>query len=137
MEDATSEFKNDPGVQIVLGDSALDLSSILDNLFLPATFWLDAEYYPYDLAALYYSYGVTSQITPLLYELDQIKSNSIKTHTIMINNIFTLCNTFSDFYTITDIENAIYAINANYKIEYVTGGEYQDLPNNVLVAYVP
>lgn len=127
-------FKNNPNISIILGDSALELTSILQKLNLPATFWLSANYGNTTKATAVYNSGLTSQIEPLIQELDQIKTNSIKTHTILISRIDWLLEEYSSEFTLTDIENAIYAINSNYVIEYdnAFGGI-----DNVLVAHIP
>lgn len=130
-------FASNPNVNILKGDTGVDLDDILTNINLPATIWLDAEFPSYSSSKFYYDKGITAQISPLLNELNQIKDHYIKTHTILINNIYIVCEMFSSIYTLTDIENAIYAINDNYIIEYVNGGNDSNRPKNVLYAYIP
>ena len=72
-------FKAYPNVHLIQGDSRYVLKDIISKIDVPITFWLDAHR----------SGGLTvgELIPPLLEELEQIKVHSIKTHTIMIDDL--------------------------------------------------
>lgn len=129
VENARVRYRSNPNIRIVHGDSAYILGKLISSLNKPITFWLDAHNYPPDL------YG--GKNTPILEELNQIKSHPIKTHTIIIDDMH-CCNTASfDFITKEQIIKKIIEINPDYIIEYVSGGDSGEHPNNVLVARLP
>ena len=66
-------FKDNPGVRIIQGDSAIMLERLLKIINKPVTFWLDGH--------------VGADSTPLLKELEIIKNHTIKTHTILIDDL--------------------------------------------------
>lgn len=104
----TLKFKNNPKVELILGDSGLILKNILENIKDPITFWLDGHF----------SGGNTSMgesETPIIKELQQIPIGS--SNIILIDDI--------DFINSFDIsrdylENMIQNIN-NYTISYTNG----------------
>ena len=66
-------FKDRPEVHLILGDSGRILKALISIIDEPITFWLDAH--------------VGSESTPLIAELESIKSHVIKTHTIIIDDL--------------------------------------------------
>ena len=59
-------------IHLLLGDSPLVLSEILNNINESVTFWLDAH--------------IGGAVSPLLAELEVIRRHPIKTHTILIDD---------------------------------------------------
>ena len=135
VHSATERFIENVNVSIFKGDSAVDFTSMISNVNLPATFWLDACM-SLPGSKRWYNEGWQASINPILDMLDQINAHPINTHTIMINNINWLVNTFSAYFSITDIIAKLEAINPNYIIEYVDGGDSEPRSNNVLVAHL-
>lgn len=120
-----AKFASYHNVHIWEGDSGKVLWDVIKDIDQPITFWLDGHNSDPDPSI--------KKNTPLMEELEQIKMHSIKTHTILIDDIH-CCNTvLFDFLSKKEIINKILEINPKYKITYVNGG----LRNNVLVAYVP
>ena len=71
--------RNQANVELVLGDSALELLRIVDTLEGPALFWLDAHY----------SGGGTSlgnALTPVVAELQIILSSTNAEHVVTIDD---------------------------------------------------
>ena len=101
-------FHSQPSVHLVLGDSAEMLSSILQQINSAATFWLDGHY----SCGCEDTKGKTN--TPLLEELEAIKKHSIKTHTILIDDVRCLRTSQLDFITVSIICKKILEINPKY-----------------------
>ena len=72
------EFRHDKSVRIILGDSGKELSRLLDEVNLPAIFWLDAHY----------SGGSTlgEGYVPIYGELDAIARLAYEKHAILIDD---------------------------------------------------
>ncbi len=119
-------FKYIPWVYTYLGDSIEQLPSILSKLTQPATIWLDAHYSGGDTA-------FKNVITPLLQEIDIIKSHHIKTHTIIIDDLreWRLDYPAIRFGT-QEIKDKIMEINPSYVFSLHDGY----VPQDVLVAEV-
>jgi len=118
-------FKNNPNVHLYLGDSSIVLKEILKNIKKPATFWLDGHYSWNGTAR-----GDTN--TPILKELAIIGDHSIKTHTILIDDVREFGTVEFDFIELDDILKALEKINPNYLISYENGY----IANDVLVAEI-
>ncbi len=118
-------FASNPGVHLKLGDSAKMLDKVLSEIDAPATFWLDGHY----------SSGITARgdsNTPILKELEAIAKHSIKTHTILIDDI-RCCGTIDfDFVKRDEIIRAILLINPAYQIHF----EDSYCANDILVAKI-
>jgi hypothetical protein len=73
------EFRNEPSIRIILGDSAIELSRLLFELNKPTVFWLDAHY----------SGGQTlgSNSVPIYAELDAIIKLAHPHHAILIDDV--------------------------------------------------
>lgn len=124
---AQNRFRKNRNVHILHGDSKCILWGVIKDLNKPITFWLDAHIFPP-------MKGI--QNCPLLEELDQIKKHPIKTHTIIIDDQSCCGQHAFDYLTQQDLINKIKEINSNYKITFLPGGNDDEVPNNVLVAYV-
>lgn len=114
-------FNNDK-VLLLLGDSAEVLPKLLKGINESVTFWLDG----------YYSGGETAmgkQNTPLLQELDVIKNHSIKTHTILIDDLRGWYKDTHGFDTL-DLMRKILEINPDYVFTLEDGF----IPGDILVA---
>jgi hypothetical protein len=98
-EHCMKRFEKNDNVSLYLGTSLDCIPKMLKVINDKSCFWLDAH----DEGG-----GV-----PTFEELELIKNHSIKNHTIIIDDIPTY---FSD--KIDALENLIFSINKNYKIEY-------------------
>jgi hypothetical protein len=124
-------FKNIPkyfsDIQLCKANSKYELYNIIKNLPSEITFWLDSHWS-----------GVADigcdpeTICPILFELDQIKEHSIKTHTIMIDDIRLMDGCHFPV-TLDQIISKIYEINPKYTIKFYDDNESK---NDILVAYV-
>lgn len=125
-EISTKRFHNNTYVDIRKGDSSVVLFSVIKNINVPITFWLDGHF----------SGGGTAKGTyscPILQELDQIKEHHIKNHTILIDDARLFGTVAFDYISKEMIEEKIKEINPLYVIEYMDC----EIPQDVLVAYVP
>jgi hypothetical protein len=98
-EHCMKRFEKNDNISLYLGTSLDCIPKMLKVINDKSCFWLDAH----DEGG-----GV-----PTFEELELIKNHSIKNHTIIIDDIPTY---FSD--KIDALENLIFSINKNYKIEY-------------------
>jgi len=143
VERCRTRFQQNPSVEIYRANSKYDLFGIIQYIDQPITFWLDSHWSGTP------NVGIDTEcICPILYELDQIGQHSIRTHTIMIDDIrlmngdsgrfssmFSRSATQSSFpVTLNQIVTKIYEINPDYKLKF-----YDDhtATNDVLVAYIP
>lgn len=125
-EHCCKRFEDNPQVHLFLGDSSKTLGSILELINEPVTFWLDGHY----------SWGDTAKgesNTPILEELKIISEHSIKTHTVLIDDVRQFGEMEFDYITHENIVDALLKINSEYVLYYEDG--YQK--NDVLVAEVP
>lgn len=118
-------FAGNPHVHLYLGDSSIVLKTILDEIYEPATFWLDGHYSSGDTAK-----GQLN--SPILHELSIIKNHHIKTHTILIDDVRMFGTNDFDGVTEIIITQALLSINPEYNLYYQDG--YQ--ANDVLVAEI-
>jgi len=130
---AREKFRGQP-VTIYEGDSAVVLGDAVADVKEPVVFWLDAHF----------SGGNTAQgqsLTPLISELKQLEQHSIKTHTILIDDIRLVGtvgeNHFPDLSVDLLIE-ALRRINPNYKFTFENGVLHDGtvLHDDVLVAWL-
>jgi hypothetical protein len=76
---AKKRFKAEQHIELICGDSGLELMNIMNKIDQPALFWLDGHY----------SAGVTAKgekDTPIYEELNQILSSKDKGHVIIIDD---------------------------------------------------
>jgi len=125
-------FENNPNIFIYKGNSKYDLYDKIKDIDSKITFWLDSHWSGTPDVGCD---PVT--ICPVLEELEQIKQHSIKTHTIMIDDIRLMNNSDNKYegfpVKIDQILTKLYEINPNYQIKY-----FDDYcaKNDVLVAYI-
>jgi hypothetical protein len=76
---AAERFAGDPGIELLLGDSARLLPRVLEQLGEPALFWLDGHFM-----------GGTSargdQDSPVRAELDALLSHPVRRHVVLIDD---------------------------------------------------
>lgn len=125
---ARQRFGNSKNVFIWHGDSAIDLYNVIKDLDKPITFWLDGH-----CGDLRTDGGKN---TPLIEELEQIKRHSIKTHTILIDDMHCCETILFDFLTQDQIKEKIKEINPNYNISFIDGGDDAEYKNNIMVAQI-
>lgn len=79
FEKAKQRFDGDHIVEIIHGDSGVELDKLLDRIDQPALFWLDGHY----------SAGVTARShkdTPIFEELTHIYNHRISDHVVIIDD---------------------------------------------------
>lgn len=111
----TERFRNNKAVTVIKGDSGLDLYDAIKDIDSPITFWLDGHHSCGDTA-------LGSAWSPLMLELNLIGKHHIKSHTIMIDDMF--CwekdNPVIGF-GIKEIQEKLLSINPDYIFEYQAG----------------
>jgi hypothetical protein len=126
-EQSSSRFLNNENVQILEGDTFDHFKTIIrDNKKARMTFWLDGH-------ASGPLAGGKAGGCPLLEELNDIKSSSIKTHTIFIDDRRLFGSAEWSFVKEQQVTDLINQINPEYKIEYLDGS----FPNDIICAYIP
>lgn len=117
-------FSKKPQVKLFLGDSAKILYKSIKKIDESITFWLDGHY----------CVGtVKDDEQPLiLQELEQIKKHSVKTHTILIDDVRLFGTEYFDFVTLDEIAEKILEINPDYEFFLIDGS----VKNDILVARV-
>lgn len=121
------KYRDCSKIKLHKGNSKYDLHTIIQSIHTPITFWLDSHWSNVEHV------GCDAEtFCPILFELDQIKQHSIKTHTIMIDDIRLMDNIHFNV-TLPEIKQKIYEINPNYTIVF-----YDDYcsTNDILVAYI-
>jgi hypothetical protein len=123
---ATNRFSANPNVLVVQGDSYKVLPEILKNIDKPVTFWLDGHHSCGDTA-------LGDFWAPLMQELDAIQSHSIKTHTILIDDMrcWQEPSEVHGFYK-EDIFRKLSEMNPDYKLTFEDGHQ----ENDILVAHI-
>jgi len=119
-------FVNRPEVQLLFGDTEVLMPQILEHLEEPATFWLDGHHSCDDTA-------LGKHWAPLMQELSAIAKHSIRTHTILIDDMrcWQEPNPVHGFWK-EDIFRILKEINPNYRLVYHDGA----YPNDVLACVV-
>ncbi len=119
------QYEGMTGINIIHGDSAVELPKLLESIAEPVTFWLDAHY---DNAKA----KECEHLCPILHELEIIAAHPIKNHTILIDDIRLFRDKQHWQIHLDEIVKLIPKINAKYSIKYV-GGRFE---NDILVAEV-
>jgi len=120
----SEKFKNIENVKLFFGDTEDQLDDIISQINEPITFWLDGHN----------SGGPTAcgkHESPLMQELEIIKKHSIKTHTIIIDDLRCWKKPQYDFDQ-KDVINFLKTINFEYKIVFEDGIE----KNDIVVAHI-
>lgn len=120
-------FGDDDRVELFAGSSTDRLPQMLAKVDAPATFWLDAHYYPGSPSARGDKY------CPLLEELDLIAGHWIKTHTLLIDDVRCFGKEFGPEVTVEQVIKKLLAINPEYRFHFEHGRER----NDILVAAPP
>jgi len=125
-EQCSIKFKTNPQVKIIKGDSATVLGPVLSEIKDETTFWLDGHFSGEGTARGLFS-------SPLLEELRQIKEHSIKTHTIIVDDLRCWSKNDPEIgFNAQDIKKALLEINPSYCISY----EYGTVPDDIMVAHL-
>lgn len=121
------EFKDNPFVKILHGNSEDMLRELLGIITKPITFWLDAH------PCEGYSKG-----TPILQELSAIYDSGVKDHTILVDDMlyyrksaWRVSENSARRVSDKDIIDAMRIINSDYNIYFVNGQYVED---DILVA---
>jgi hypothetical protein len=110
-------------VTLITGDSLTELNTLVNHLDKPTTFWLDAHV---DFGPC----GIKK--CPLYEELDAIGRNSIKTHTILIDDVRIFGDHWGENISLNELKNKLLKINKDYKFTFEDGFT----KNDILVAYL-
>lgn len=97
-KEAQELFKTKPSIQIIQGDSSIQLEKLIPNLKQPTLFWLDGHY----------SGGQTAlgnKECPILEELDAILQFKYKSESAILIDDARLFNGTNDYPTTKTIEN--------------------------------
>lgn len=108
---AAARFQDNPHVRLWLGTSEEKLPEMLADLDEPVTFFLDSHFSECD--------GTTPPGTkkcPVLEELAIISGHPVKTHTIIIDDIFCADSPIFGEVTFNDVVRALLAINPDYRL---------------------
>jgi hypothetical protein len=124
-DNAVKRFEYDDNVIIWYGDSPDIIPTILKNVSVEATFWLDGHASG-PLAGGQYG-GC-----PLPYELKAIKNHAINSHTIFIDDVRLFGCAEWSFVQKDQVLNILKEINPNYTIKYLDGY----INNDILLAYI-
>ena len=110
-------------VNLITGDSLVELDNVINSLDKPTTFWLDAHV----------DFGPKGiKRCPLYEELNSIGKSSIKKHTILIDDVRMFGTWWGEGIFINELKSKILKINTEYKFVFENGFE----PNDILVAYI-
>ena len=114
-------FSSNKKVTILKGDSFKILPDLIKDINSEITFWLDGHHSCGDTALGEYW-------APLMQELDVIKSHSINSHNILIDDMrcWRKANKRHGFVE-EDIINKIFEINSNYNISFEDGFVKDDI----------
>jgi len=104
-------FKNESRVELIEGNSAVCLQTVLEKLKEPVTFWLDAH------NAGYFAGIKNMEECAALGELDAIAKHEIKTHTIMLDDV-RLMREPAFGVSIEEVVKKLQGINPKYRILY-------------------
>lgn len=113
-------FKDEPKVQVYLGDSCDLLGEVIAKIKEPITFWLDGHFSEGDRKL-----GTRMKhLCPLIQELDIIKQHQIKSHVILIDD--TNCwngmeNFYHEGFDLKMLIEKVKEVNSDYKISYIDG----------------
>lgn len=108
------------------GDSSTMLWDMIKDIDEPITFWLDAHWQMLDGEE---EPGVP---WPLLHELIQIGNHTIKTHTILIDDILILTHPDVTGWSLDTIRRQLWSINPSYEISLVAN----PVRNNLMVCSI-
>ena len=122
-----NRFRDNPHVHLYLGDSSKILATVLEELEEPVTFWLDGHCSTGNPLT-----AKGDRNSPILEELAIIGNHSIKTHTILIDDVRYFGTPEFDNVESNMIIKAVMKINSEYQISYEDGF----IANDVLVAEI-
>ncbi|MCF7852196.1 MAG: hypothetical protein K9M07_03030 [Simkaniaceae bacterium] len=124
---AKKAFNRFSKVRLFLGDSASQLSVILDEVDAPATFWLDAH------SAELVNRKTQDQFAPILREIREIGKHHIKNHSILIDDVRQFNAGAYSHISIENLKSALLEINPNYEFRFI---DSPFAPKDILVAIV-
>lgn len=111
---AAARFAGDDRVELIHGDSASAIRRVLLQIAEPVTFWLDSHCTPgLPLSA--------EGPCPILNEIAAIGEHSIKSHTILIDDISCFSTPVLDNITVKQLQDALLLINDGYTFSFEQG----------------
>jgi hypothetical protein len=125
------QFRNLPNVHLFLGDSAEVLWTMIKDIDVPITFWLDGH------ICLYPGVAVGKKNIPILEELQVIAQHPIKTHTILVDDRRVMGTGFGYGWEVIPesmVIEHIKKINLNYVIRYE---DSLQAPKDIVVGVLP
>jgi hypothetical protein len=121
-----SRFKDIINVELITGDSAIEMEKLMPRITERATFWLDAHFEVRGTVGL--------SICPLCFELNAISKSAIKDHTIMIDDMRVIGKKHWGRSIVKDeLIRLIKKINPEYHISYE---DNTIVANDIMVAEV-
>ena len=122
---ATQRFANDENVELIQGDSGIELEKLMSRIDQTAIFWLDGHY----------SAGVTAmgeQATPIFKELTHIFADDKREHIIIIDDARCF-GTDPDYPSLESLSEFVLAKIPNAAIE-VDNDSIRIIPQNLLAS---
>lgn len=121
--DATERFAHDDRVHLYLGDSGVILGNVIAKIDGRITFWLDGHFHPMgknradNPSRRKWGLSKTKKWSPILTELEYIKSHPISDHTILIDDIGEMGTPEYGGLTVEDLKGFILEINSSYSFQ--------------------
>lgn len=103
-EKSVSRFRQNDGVELILGDSRTEMLKAIKDIEGRMLFWLD---------------GHSMKDIPLIEELDQIKALDRNDHIILIDDVRMMDTEHWDYFKKSDLESKVMEINSKYAITYI------------------
>lgn len=132
-------FKSVDNVNVIKGDSSIELKNVLNKIDIPCVIWLDAHWSGGDTA-------LGDIPCPVYRELDVIAQHSVKNHTILIDDMRAFGpkkkECLFDVEELKDLTpegvvERVLSINPEYQISYEDGHHGKIVfPDDILVATV-
>jgi len=124
-ERALKRFTNDPRVTLVLGRSEVELAHILEEVFEPATIWLDAHNCWEGLLE-------DTDKFPLHLEIAALSKAPIRTHIVLVDDV----RDFATMHTsVEEVQDRLRQVNPDYQFSFLDGVRgAEGFLNDILVA---
>lgn len=124
-KEALKRFAHNEKIVCIFGDSTEKLKEILNDLDVPAVFWLDGHW----------SMGNTAKgekAVPVFEELEAIKNHHIKNHVILIDDLRLMGDVNEPIkewssISLQDVKNKCLEINPDYKFSFENGHVQNDI----------
>ncbi len=122
---ACNRFINDDRVLLVMGDSAVHLPQVINNIEGQATFWLDSHWSHGEC-----DLGPSVNKCPILHDLRAIAGHPVKNHILLIDDIrYFRAGGLPQWNGVTlgDIMEVVMDINPDYRLSFRDGHVKDDV----------